>query len=258
LTLLAQLSDPHVEVGRRDTASAEALAAAVRAVTRLDPAPDAVLVSGDITNDAGGPSYARAVELLAPLVMPVHVLPGNHDDRAALREWFPGAEAVAGSGDGPYRYAVRCGGLRVVGCDTTVPALPSGRFDPDAIAWLTACLADERDVPTIVAMHHPPIPIGIASLDALGLPVDDRRALAGVLASSPQVRRVVCGHVHRAAVAELGGVGIFTCPSVYLQARLDLGGDTAAEIVLEPGAPAFGAHLLRPDGEVVSHVEPVP
>ena len=40
--MLAQLSDPHVDVGPGDTGSAAALAAAVRAVLSLDPAPDAV------------------------------------------------------------------------------------------------------------------------------------------------------------------------------------------------------------------------
>jgi len=52
LALLAQLSDPHVDLGPGDTGSAEALAATVRAMMALDPAPDAVLVSGDLTNVA--------------------------------------------------------------------------------------------------------------------------------------------------------------------------------------------------------------
>ena len=50
------------------------------------------------------------------------------------------------------------------------------------------------------------------------------------------------------------GCRSFTCPSVYLQARLDLAG---GEIDLIPGAPAIGVHVLLGDGEVVSHVHPV-
>ena len=67
LTVLAQLSDPHVEVGTGDDGSSQALAAAVRAVLRLEPLPDAVLVSGDLTNAADAASYARARELLDAL-----------------------------------------------------------------------------------------------------------------------------------------------------------------------------------------------
>lgn len=253
MTLLAQLSDPHVEVGPGDAASAEALAAAVRAVRRLEPAPDAVLVSGDIVNDGDAPSYARAAELLAELELPVHVLPGNHDDRAALRAAFP-STAVHGADDAPYRWAVRCAGLRLVGCDTTVPGSDAGHLDTDTLSWLVRTLEGDP-TPTILAMHHPPIEIGIAALDAIALPDDDRSALGGILETAPQIRRVVCGHVHRAAAGELGGVGVFTCPSVYLQARLDLG--AGGRIVLEPGGRAFGVHVLRDDERVVSHVAPV-
>jgi 3',5'-cyclic AMP phosphodiesterase CpdA len=249
LTVLAQLSDPHVEVGTGDDGSSDALAAAVRAVLRLAPLPEAVLVSGDVTNDGDAPSYARAREVLAALPMPVHVLPGNHDDRAALRAAFgPGA------GPEPYRWAVAYGGLRLVGCDTTVPGAPGGAFDAEARAWLSDTLAEDRSTPTIVALHHPPMRIGIAALDDIRVPAADAAALAAVLARSPQVRRVVCGHVHRGAVGALGGLPVFACPSVFLQARLDLAG---GEIDLIPGAPAIGVHVLLDDGEVVSHVHPV-
>jgi Icc protein len=254
LTVLVQLSDPHLEAGPGDSASADALAAAVRAVLALEPAPDAVLVSGDVTNHGDARSYERARELLAPLPMPVYALPGNHDDRAALRACF-GDPAGAGAGDAPFRYAVRCGGLRLVVCDSTVPGHDSGRIDADARAWLSACLAEEPEAPTIVATHHPPLLTGIGGLDAIGLPLADRAALDEVLARSGQVRRVVAGHVHRGAFGTLGGCGVFTCPSVYLEARLSL--HEGAEIVLEPGRPAFGVHALVGSGEVVSHVQAV-
>jgi 3',5'-cyclic AMP phosphodiesterase CpdA len=93
LTLLAQLSDPHVFAATGDPAAADALAAAVRDVRALRPAPDAVLLSGDLAADGRPEEYARVRELVAPLAMAVHALPGNHDDRAALRAAFglPGA-----------------------------------------------------------------------------------------------------------------------------------------------------------------------
>jgi 3',5'-cyclic-AMP phosphodiesterase len=253
LTLLAQLSDPHVDVGPGDTGSAEALAAAVRAVLALDPAPDALLVSGDLTNDSDARSYERVRELLAPLAMPVHVLPGNHDDREALRAWFT-EDPAAGAHGAAFHYAVRCGELRVIVCDTTQPGRDDGRIDASARAWLESQLAAEPTAPTVVAMHHPPLLTGITALDTLGLAGEDRAALGALLARSPQVRRVVAGHVHRAAFGVLGGCAVVTCPSTHLEARLEIGG---AEIVLEPGAPGFALHVLLDGDEMVSHVQPV-
>jgi len=252
LALLAQLSDPHIDLGPGDTGSAEALAAAVRAVMALDPAPDAVLVSGDLTNAADARSYERVHELLAPLSVPTHVLPGNHDDRAGLRARFGGG-AVEGSGGEPFRYAVRCGAARLVGCDTTVPGRPDGRLDGAALAWLETTLAAEPAMPTIVAMHHAPLLLGIGPMDAIGLPEANRAALAGVLGRFACVRRVVAGHVHRATFGLLGACPVFACPSTHLQLRLDTGPD----IDLEPAPPAFALHRLLPGGEVVTLLQPV-
>jgi 3',5'-cyclic AMP phosphodiesterase CpdA len=252
LTVIAQLSDLHVDVGPGDRGSAEALAAAVEAVLALDPEPDAVLVTGDLTDRSDAPSYERARELLAPLRMPVHVLAGNHDDREALRTWFAD-DPVAGGAGAPFRYAVSCGAVRLVVCDTTVPGRDDGRLDAGAIAWLESELAAGPSAPTIVAMHHAPLLTGIAAMDALGLPAADRARLGELLHRSPQVRRVVAGHVHRAAFAILGGCGVFSCPSTHLQVRWDPG----PEIVLEPAPPAFAVHTVLDGGEVVSLVQPV-
>ncbi len=49
------------------------------------PAPAAVVMTGDLVNDARPDEYAALADLLAPLDAPVLPLPGNHDDRALLR-----------------------------------------------------------------------------------------------------------------------------------------------------------------------------
>ena len=250
LTVLAQLSDPHVEVGTGDDGSSQALAAAVRAVLRLEPLPDAVLVSGDLTNAADAASYARARELLDALPMAVHVLPGNHDDRAALRACFgPGA------GADPYRWAVACGGLRLIGCDSTVPGAPDGAFDAEACAWLEETLAADPTTPTIVALHHPPVPhrrSRRSTTSASRRPT--RRARRGARA----LRRRCGGSCAATCTAGWSGRSA-GCRSSLAPASTCRRAWTwrAAEIDLIPGAPAIGVHVLLGDGEVVSHVHPV-
>jgi Icc protein len=246
--LLAQLSDPHVNDD--DDNPALALAAAVRSVAALDPAPGAVLVSGDLAEHGSAGEYERLRRTLAALPMPVHVLAGNHDDRAGLRRAFP-----AGAADGElYQYAARCGPLRLVGCDTTQPGRDDGAFGADRLAWLEARLAEDRDTRTIVAMHHLPLPTGIPAMDALGLPRADRVALAELIAAHRQVRRIVTGHVHRAVVGALGGCAVFACPSTHLEIALDL--RESSPLTIRPALPAFGVHVAL-GGELVSHVQAV-
>jgi hypothetical protein len=102
-------------------------------------------------------------------------------------------------------------------------------------------------------MHHLPVLTGIHALDELGLPGADRRALADVLAVHPQVRRVVCGHVHRTAFDVLGGCGVLACPSTYLQAPLEIPGDEL-RLVDEPAGFFLHAELGE---DLVSHLQPI-
>jgi Icc protein len=248
--LLVQLSDAHV---RDDDAQPERMFAdAVRDVATMAPAPGAVLVSGDLTEHGLTHEYERVRELLSALAMPVHVLGGNHDDRENLRASFPVPGGDGAGGD--YRYTARCGPLRLVAVDTTDPGRVEGRLGAERLAWLDARLADERQTPTVVAMHHPPLLLGIPAWDAIGLPDADRVAVGEILAGHPQVRRVVAGHVHRAALGGVGGCPVFTCPSTWIQGRLDFARPDELSVVAEP--PGFAVHVAVA-GELTTHVQPV-
>lgn len=248
--LLVQLSDPHVGADWGDGDSDARLAAAVESVRALDPNPDAVLVSGDLADHALDDEYQRFRELLAPLEAPLYVLPGNHDDRLALRRHF----GVPGADDGPVQYAADLGPLRVVVLDSKRPGEDRGELGASRLAWLDATLAADPRTPTLVALHHPPLVIGIPAFDVIGLPPDDRRALGDVIEAHPQVRRIVAGHVHRAVTAELGGRPVVAVPSTYVQGRLEFGAD---EVQLSNDPRGFAVHAFL-DGELVSHVQSVP
>jgi Icc protein len=248
--LLVQLSDAHV---REDDGQPEGMFAdAVREVAAMAPAPGAVLVSGDLTEHGLPHEYERVRELLSALAMPVHVLGGNHDDRGNLRASFPLSGTDAAGED--YRYTARCGPLRVVAVDTTDPGRVEGRLGAERLGWLDARLAEERQTPTLVAMHHPPLLLGIPAWDAIGLPDADRAALGEILAGHPQVRRVIAGHVHRAALGSVGGCPVFTCPSTWIQGRLDFARPDELSLVAEP--PGFAVHVAVA-GELTTHVQPV-
>lgn len=208
-----------------------------------------MLVSGDLSENAEDAEYEQVRELLTSLEAPLFVLPGNHDDRAALRRHF----AVPGVDGQPVQYAAELGGLRLVVVDTTRPGEDPGVLDEERLSWLDAELAAEPEAPTVIAMHHPPLVTGIPALDETGLPTEDRRSLAAVVERHVQVRRIVAGHVHRAVTGELAGRAVLAAPSTYMQARLDL---RSAELQLVPEPAGLVLHVLR-EGELISHVQTV-
>ena len=250
--LLAQVSDMHIKAGGKlsyrvvDTEAS--LARCVARLNSLPQRPDAVLFTGDLTDFGRPEEYENLRRLLAPLAMPVFLMPGNHDEPANLRAAFP-SHAYLRQGERFVDYAIDDFPLRIVALDSTVPREGGGAIRDSQLAWLDATLAAAPRKPTIVALHHPPFATGIGHMDRQGLA--SPAALESVIARHPQVERVVAGHLHRNIVARFGGTIASTAPSPSHQVALDLADDAASRFVMEP--PGFQLHLWREGGGVVSH-----
>jgi Icc protein len=246
---VVQLTDPHIGAPWSDDPSA-ALAAAVAAVGEvLSSAPDAVVVSGDIANTPADAEYEQARELLDRLDAPVYVLPGNHDDRDGLKRHF----AIPVRDEQHLSYAVDLGPARLVCLDTQRPGHDGGQLDSQRLSWLERSLAVDGVTPTLLAMHHPPLVVGVPSLDSIAIPADERSALAETLARHRQVHVIAAGHVHRAIIGELGGARVIAIPSTDVQLALDT---EAPEIRFVREPPCFAVHMLV-EGRFVSHIQPI-
>lgn len=244
--LLAQLSDLHLCEEWEGVDPVPRVERAVEAVRALPDPVDAVLVTGDLADDGSERSYRLARELLGRLAAPVHVLPGNHDDRGELRSAFE----LPGSGAEPIDYSVTVGELRVVLFDSIVPGRDPGAYDPERLRRLDAELSRDAARPTLLALHHPPLPTGLAGWDAINLTAADRAALGAVVARHPQLQAIAGGHLHRVAAGVLGGCPVFSAPSACLQARPDFAGDDV-DFVDPPG---FALHVYC-DGDFSSQAQ---
>lgn len=254
-TIVAQLTDPHIPppgrllAGRIDTP--RMLAAAVSHVRALEPLPDLVVVSGDLTDTGHPEEYLHLAELLEPLDLSLVLLPGNHDDPTALAEVFGRPEGAADAAIG-WQQVVEVGPLRVVTLDTRVPGEPGGRLGPDRLAWLEEALG-RSSAPTIVALHHPPFASGIQHMD--GMALADADALGEVIERHRHVVRLITGHLHRNITLGWRGTVVTTCPSTAHQVALDLTGGPA-RWRREP--PAVHLHVWLPHtATLVTHTSPI-
>ncbi|GAB3276845.1 metallophosphoesterase [Actinocorallia lasiicapitis] len=202
MLVLAQVSDTHLDLGARNARRARHVMDQVR---RLPV--DALLVTGDIADNAAAAEYEQALEILSCSV-PTVFCPGNHDDRATLRKVLLGDGS---GGDGPVNQALDLDGLSVLLIDSTVPGEIHGRLEDSVLEWLADALDARRGVPTVLGMHHPPVSVGIPWLDGYLLREPDR--LEQIVRRFPQVVAVVAGHVHTAAAAAFAGVPVITAPA---------------------------------------------
>src|SRR5262245_26916995 len=239
--IIAQISDMHIrppgKLLMRRVDTARFLAAAVAAVNRLDPAPDLVLMTGDLV-EAGQPAeYAHLAALIAPLRAPVFFIPGNHDAREPLRHGFPTHRYLPR--EGFLQYALEDWPVRVVALDTLIPGQGGGELCAERLGWLERTLAAETERPTFVMLHHPPFRTGIPHMDDYGLA--NAEGFAAVIVRHPNVERIAAGHLHRAMQARFAGTVATTCPSSAHQIALDFMPGTPLRYVFEP--PGFQLHV---------------
>jgi Icc protein len=250
--LIVQFSDMHIKpegaisYGRIDTSAY--LRDAVAHIAALRPRPDLALATGDLVDGGAREEYARLAALLDPLDMPVYLIPGNHDSRDALRESFPEHRYLPASGF--LQYAVDVGALRLIALDTLVPGAGHGELCDERLDWLEARLAEHAGA-TILFMHHPPIEIGMAMLDAMRLNAG-RERLEALVRAHGGVERILCGHVHRPTNARWAGTVVSTVPSTAHQLTLDLRPDADFTYTLDP--PAVALHRWSEGAGLVSHL----
>ncbi|HUN91160.1 MAG TPA: phosphodiesterase [Burkholderiaceae bacterium] len=252
--LVAQITDTHIKrpghLAYRVVDTATMLRDCVAAIAALVPAPDVVVVTGDLVDIGRPEEYELLRSILAPLKQPLFVVPGNHDERDAMRAAFADGGYLPSSGF--LQYAIDEHPLRLIGLDTNVPGESGGLLCNTRLAWLERTLAQHPVMPTLILMHHPPFPTGIAHMDRIGLV--GREGFASILAHNPQVELVLCGHLHRTIRASVGGRPALTCPSPAHQVALDLRREAPSRFMMEP--PGFMLHHWI-DGSLVSHVVPV-
>ncbi len=237
-SFIAQLSDSHLTTGPLSGGPAAGLQLALARVMALEPRPDCVVITGDLTDHGREEEYAALKEVIGDFPLPLHLTTGNHDDRDAMIKAFGGES----------RYAVEYPEFTLVALDSLIPGSPAGRLGEEQLEWLDGVLAARPGLPAMVGLHHPPMAIGIPFLD--GMRLLDGKRLRDVIAEHGNVARVMAGHVHRPITAAFGGSVMTIAPSTWRQSGLLLDSDAPPGYVTEP--TGFLLHMIDGD-DCVTH-----
>lgn len=245
--LLAHISDLHIAAGRQAGGHVRADAvgrarALVADLAAFRPAIGLVVITGDLTDGGTAQDYALLREVLAPLGLPVVLLPGNHDARAPMHAAFP---EVAFAAPDMLCSETKIGPVRVLGLDTLVEGEVAGRLDARQLGWLEGKLNQRFAGPTVIALHHPPCPANLGALDRNGL-TRGAEALLALIEAAPGPVTVLCGHVHRPFIAHWGKATVFAAASTAFEYALALDADT--EPGLSTAAYGYRLHLFDAAG----------
>jgi 3',5'-cyclic AMP phosphodiesterase CpdA len=240
VTLIAQISDIHAKPG---AASFKALGEALRVLATVRP--DAVVVSGDLSNKPHAEGYAALKHAFAALSCPFLAVPGNADRREEMRTAFPDAGWPA---DGPLHLHRTIAGVRLVGLDVTVPGEKHGEVTPEVLSFLSDALEQVPRLPTLVFMHQHPFQTFGAGLDRLMCRnVEPLRLLLD--GTRTPVLALLCGHAHRALTTRFGRTMAIMCPSLEAANAALVDGHEAPPVTDPPG---LMLHVVESE-RLVSH-----
>jgi len=253
--LIAQVTDIHLGFDRDDPAefNRKRLDQVLRHLNNGPNRPDLLIVTGDLTEHGAPASYRQLADAFSICSFPVHMGLGNHDIRSNFTAQFPEVPVA----DGFVQYALEASGVRILMLDTLEEGRHGGAFCDTRAKWLRSTLAQDRNTPTIIAMHHPPVEIGIAWMNT-----DPKEQWVSnftrAIEDAPNVKGIICGHVHRSIAVPWQGTSVAICSSTAPQVALDLNPidpenpDDRPMIVADQ--PAYALHLWN-GRELVSHFD---
>ena len=187
--------------------------------------PDMIVVTGDIADSGDEKAYLMVYEALSSFNVPVYAVPGNHDRRDRMVRILKGW-TIPNPQTAPFLcYAVQTEEARLLFLDTLNPGSHAGHMREAELAWLDNELQSNKNVPTLIFMHHPPFITGLPAMDE---PFENREQMRTVLMKAPWAR-LCCGHMHRPIFTVWAGVPCVTAPAASMQIELDFtpeGGDT--------------------------------
>ena len=197
---------------------------------------DRVVVTGDLIQDDSSGAYDRFRELMLPLNLRVHCVPGNHD----VPELMQRVCRVP-----PFSYCAweEIGNWLIIGLDSFVDGTAGGAVSKAEFERLSETVAASDAAHVLVCLHHPPVAMGSAWLDSVGLANGEQ--FIAQLGALGRVRAAIFGHVHQAYDAEHDGVRIIATPSTCRQFRP--GSD---EFAVDDKPPAYRRIELGPNGSL--------
>lgn len=206
---------------------------------------DAILATGDISQDHSRESYQRFAEGIAPLQKFCFWLPGNHDYKPSMGSVLPSQQIV------DLKHALLGEHWQIILQDSQVEGVPHGRLSEQQLSLLESKLSEHPDRHTLILLHHHPFLVGSAWLDQHTL--KESGEFWNVISEHQNVRAVLCGHVHQDMDRIHQGVRVMATPSTCVQFK-----PQSDEFALDPQSPGWRELELLADGRIQTLIKRLP
>jgi len=243
LTIL-QLTDLHILPTSQDTMAGinteQAFRELLKNIIRRHSDIDHILITGDLVQQPDLQCYRRIAEILEDAPCPVTCLPGNHDDLAQMQQVF----------NHPFlncQRSINHQNWQIICLNSQREGSQNGHLRNQELTYLNRQLEQFSDLHTLIAVHHPPVATGSAWMDQMM--IDNHPSFFSLLTHFPQVKGIICGHIHQILTANQQNIPIFGCPSTCFQFK-----PYCTEYTLDKQPPGYRLLSLSTEGTIATQV----
>ncbi|KPU83292.1 diguanylate phosphodiesterase [Psychromonas sp. PRT-SC03] len=244
---LLQITDAHlfadIDHQLLGVKTARSFKAVVQLASKDAPFCQAILATGDLTQDHSAQSYLTFSHEIKTLNLPCYWLPGNHDVQSVM---LPN---LLEEGLAPIKL-LHSKYWQIILLDSQIPNMAHGRLSVEQLDFLKKALMQHPDKYTLICVHHHVLPVGSAWLDEHIL--KNHQDFLDVIRPFKGVRAVLSGHVHQEQENLLNAVTFFTSPSTCVQFK-----PNSDDFALDGSAPGYRYLSLRKDGSIKTRIERV-
>lgn len=243
--LVAQITDTHLfaEPDRtwKGLSTAYTLKAVLEHLQQIEPQPDLLLLTGDLSQDETPESYELLISLISPLKIPAYWIPGNHDNLWVMQQILDKPPICS-------EKSFQVGNWQFLLLSSVEAGCSGGRISPESLDWLDAHLQQTGDRPVMIALHHHPLAIASEIMD--GMMLHNADEFFAIVDRYPQVKIVLCGHIHQEFHQHRGSVTYLGTPSTCIQLL-----PKSNPIIVDHIPPGFRLLELAIDGTWNTRVE---
>ena len=204
---------------------------------------DYFVITGDLAHDESIITYERLRDILQPLLPRCLMIPGNHDNREGIRSVF---SDIVRPNTSYINFALPYSGRLLIGIDSHITDTVYGKIGKRQLTWLDRTLSENKHVPTLLFIHHPPVPVGSPWLDEIGL--KDACGLQEIIARYPQVKAIFTGHIHHEFEGKMANCNVYGTPATCIQFL-----PKATDGKRDTSPPGFRTIIFN-EGTVTTHV----
>lgn len=248
LISIAQVTDTHLLASEsqrlQGIPTTESFLAVMKRLEELRSQIDLLLMTGDLSGDGTVESYDNLQHYLNSLQIATYWLPGNHDSALAM-------DTILNLGMLSRRKSFQRGNWHFILLNSCVPNCVHGYLSATTLDWLDSELQISGQNPTLIALHHAPVSVNSAWLDASCL--QNSQEFFTIVERYPQVKLVLFGHIHQEFQHQSQGIYYLGSPSTCYQFQAE-----SSTFAINEELPGFRLLKLYSDGTWETKIERVP